>query len=51
MICLHVHVSLDDATERELRDLVQEIELMKTIGTHKNIINMLKCCTQNGMHV
>ena len=41
----------DDATERDLRDLVQEIELMKTIGHHTNIINMLGCCTQKGKNM
>ncbi|CAI9738965.1 fibroblast growth factor receptor 2-like isoform X1 [Octopus vulgaris] len=38
----------EDATERELADLVQEMEVMKVIGAHKNIINLLGCCTQNG---
>ena len=39
---------IDDATEAELMDLVSEMEVMKTIGRHKNIINVLGCCTQNG---
>ncbi|XP_028403293.1 fibroblast growth factor receptor 4-like [Dendronephthya gigantea] len=38
----------DDATEAELLDLVSEMEVMKTIGRHKNIINVIGCCTQNG---
>ena len=38
----------DDATDRELADLIQEMEVMKIIGRHKNIINLLGCCTQNG---
>nr|QWT43346.1 fibroblast growth factor receptor 1 [Alitta virens] len=38
----------DDATERELADLVQEMEVMKIIGRHINIINLLGSCTQNG---
>ncbi|XP_046864659.1 fibroblast growth factor receptor 4-like [Xenia sp. Carnegie-2017] len=38
----------DDATERELMDLISEAEVMKFIGRHKNIINLIGCCTQNG---
>ncbi|XP_046850980.1 fibroblast growth factor receptor 4-like [Xenia sp. Carnegie-2017] len=38
----------DDATERELMDLISEAEVMKCIGRHKNIINLIGCCTQNG---
>jgi len=37
-----------DATEHELHDLLSEMETMKQIGKHKNIINFLGCCTQNG---
>lgn len=29
-------------------DLVSEMEMMKMIGTHMNIINLLGCCTQDG---
>jgi len=29
-------------------DLVSEMEIMKMIGKHPNIINLLGCCTQNG---
>ena len=28
--------------------LVSEMELMKAIGRHDNIINLLGCCTQDG---
>ncbi|XP_076107695.1 fibroblast growth factor receptor 2-like [Mytilus galloprovincialis] len=38
----------EDATDRELTDLMQEMEVMKLIGCHENIINFLGCCTQNG---
>ncbi|VDH94855.1 Hypothetical predicted protein [Mytilus galloprovincialis] len=37
----------EDATDRELTDLMQEMEVMKLIGCHENIINFLGCCTQN----
>ncbi|XP_052059083.1 fibroblast growth factor receptor 1-like [Mytilus californianus] len=38
----------EDATDRELIDLMQEMEVMKLIGSHTNIINFLGCCTQKG---
>lgn len=39
---------LDDATDKDLSDLVSEMEMMKMIGKHKNIINLLGACTQDG---
>uniref|UniRef100_A0A3P9KAB8 Fibroblast growth factor receptor n=1 Tax=Oryzias latipes TaxID=8090 RepID=A0A3P9KAB8_ORYLA len=38
----------DDATEKDLSDLVSEMEMMKMMGKHKNIINLLGACTQDG---
>uniref|UniRef100_G1LX76 Fibroblast growth factor receptor 2 n=1 Tax=Ailuropoda melanoleuca TaxID=9646 RepID=G1LX76_AILME len=38
----------NDATEKDLSDLVSEMEMMKMIGKHKNIINLLGACTQDG---
>ena len=46
---LRVRVCIADATERDVSDLVQEMEVMKLIGRHINIINLLACCTQNGL--
>ena len=43
-----ISFTAEDATDRELTDLIQEMEVMKLIGSHKNIINLLGCCTQNG---
>lgn len=37
-----------DGTEKDLSDLISEMEMMKTIGKHKNIINLLGACTQDG---
>ncbi|XP_031562081.1 fibroblast growth factor receptor 2-like isoform X2 [Actinia tenebrosa] len=37
-----------DATENELADLLSEMDTMKTIGKHNNIINLLGACTQYG---
>lgn len=39
---------VDGHTDEEMIDLVSEMELMKLIGNHVNIINLLGCCTQNG---
>ncbi|XP_035985675.1 fibroblast growth factor receptor 2 isoform X2 [Fundulus heteroclitus] len=39
---------INDATEKDLSDLVSEMEMMKMIGRHKNIINLLGACTQDG---
>ena len=36
----------DGADERTRQDFLQEIELMKTIGTHPNIVSMVGCVTQ-----
>ena len=47
LICNFPNV-LDDATEKDLSDLVSEMEMMKMIGKHKNIINLLGACTQDG---
>ncbi|XP_042195854.1 fibroblast growth factor receptor 4-like isoform X2 [Callorhinchus milii] len=39
----------DDATEKDLADLISEMELMKMMDKHKNIINLLGACTQDGL--
>ena len=46
---LYVVCCVDDATDREMADLIQEMEVMKIIGQHRNIINLLGCCTQDGI--
>jgi serine/threonine protein kinase len=38
----------DDATDCELANLIQEMEVMKMIGKHGNVLNLLGCCTQDG---
>lgn len=38
----------EDATDQELMDLVSEMKVMKTIGKHKNIVNLMGVCTQEG---
>lgn len=41
-------VLADNASDKDLADLVSEMEVMKLIGRHKNIINLLGVCTQEG---
>ncbi|XP_069051408.1 fibroblast growth factor receptor 4 [Lepisosteus oculatus] len=38
----------DDATDKDLADLISEMEMMKMMDKHKNIINLLGVCTQDG---
>ncbi|XP_044853305.1 fibroblast growth factor receptor 3-like [Mauremys mutica] len=47
-ITVAVKMLKDDATDEDLSDLVSEMEMLKTIGYHKNIINLLGACTQDG---
>ncbi|XP_009316889.1 PREDICTED: fibroblast growth factor receptor 1 [Pygoscelis adeliae] len=47
-IPLRRQVTETDATEKDLSDLISEMEMMKMIGKHKNIINLLGACTQDG---
>ncbi|XP_039599486.1 fibroblast growth factor receptor 2 isoform X3 [Polypterus senegalus] len=47
-ITVAVKMLKDDGTEKDLSDLVSEMEMMKMIGKHKNIINLLGACTQDG---
>ena len=41
-----VKMTKDHATEQEVLDLVKEIEIMKAVGGHVNIVNLLGACTQ-----
>ena len=43
-----IFLTLDTYTDSELLDLVSEMEMMKIIGSHPNIINLIGCCTQTG---
>uniref|UniRef100_A0A673UDT9 Fibroblast growth factor receptor 3 n=1 Tax=Suricata suricatta TaxID=37032 RepID=A0A673UDT9_SURSU len=47
-VTVAVKMLKDDATDKDLSDLVSEMEMMKMIGRHKNIINLLGACTQGG---
>ncbi|XP_077981310.1 fibroblast growth factor receptor 3-like [Glandiceps talaboti] len=47
-ITVAVKMLKSDATEKELNDLISEMDIMKQMGKHINIINILGCCTQEG---
>ena len=36
------------ATEREKRDLLQELTIMKMLEPHPNVVSLLGCCTEQG---
>jgi len=40
-----IFVPLDGATEEQIQDFLEEIQLMKQIGYHRNILNLLASCT------
>ena len=42
---LFVFALLDGATEEQVQEFMNEIQLMKQIGYHVNILNLLACCT------
>ena len=44
---MHLLIS-EDTTDQELTDLESEMEVMKTIRKHKNIIHLIRACTQGG---
>ena len=36
---------LDDASEDQKKEFLQEIEQMKLLGAHQNIVSLVGCCT------
>lgn len=38
---------LERADQEARKQFMEEIELMKTIGSHKNILSMLGCCVSS----
>ena len=37
----------DNATPDQMNDFLEEITLMKAVGSHKNIVNLIGCCTKS----
>ena len=40
--------NLDIHSDADMINLVSEMEIMKLIGTHPNVLRLFGCCTQNG---
>lgn len=38
----------ESAGERERKDLVQELKVLKSLGQHPNVLSLLGCCTDKG---
>ena len=43
--CLRLFLSTAMADSDQRREFLEEIQLMKALGSHKNIVNMVGCCT------
>lgn len=39
---------IENGNENDLMHLLYEMDAMKTIGPHKNIVNLIGACTLNG---
>jgi len=37
----------DNATPDQMSDFLEEITLMKAVGSHKNIVSLIGCCTKS----
>ena len=35
----------EEADSNQKKEFLEEIQLMKEVGCHRNIVNMLACCT------
>ena len=40
-----IKLSLDDPSEAQIEEFTFEIEQMKLLGSHKNVVSMVGCCT------
>lgn len=38
----------ENATEKERSDLAQELEVMKMLDPHPNVVRLIGCCTEKG---
>jgi hypothetical protein len=38
----------DGVNQREVLDMVSEMDIMKTIGNHPNVVTFHGCCSQDG---
>lgn len=47
MFSKHAFLS-DGATESDLKDLKNELEIMDSVGHHPNLVNLLGACSSGG---
>ncbi|XP_065220155.1 fibroblast growth factor receptor 2-like [Planococcus citri] len=48
LVTVAVKMLKDDHLDSDMIDLVSEMELMKLLGSHQNILSLLGCCSQGG---
>jgi serine/threonine protein kinase len=39
---------IENVGKNEFTNFIKELEIMKTVGKHENIISLLGCCTRSG---
>ena len=39
-----------NATDKDKKDLLNELSVMKILEPHSNVVRLLGCCTEKGMH-
>ena len=45
LIALLCSLCLDDSTSEQKEEFLREIEQMKLLGSHQNIVSLVGCCT------
>ena len=38
----------ENARERERKDLINELQIMVTVGDHPNVVSLIGACTKSG---
>lgn len=42
------HSIAENARERERKDLINELQIMVTVGDHPNVVSLIGACTKSG---
>lgn len=45
---MFIFLNEESATEKEKLDLVNELDVMKLLDPHPNVVTLLGCCTDRG---
>jgi hypothetical protein len=48
MTVVAVKTLKENASDKERSDLVQELQVMKMLEPHPNVVRLLGCCTEKG---